>query len=401
MIDATKMKDGRGRLLRTAGADNFAIVNAALHAAATASGQAVSLGSGAIPALPGGIGQIVWPVGAAGIRLVGEGKRATTLMSAPGVGVDMIAATGTNECGMTGLGLVALGSSRFGSSLLRLTDAWGWRADDLFFAGDFDQAVAIVGPNTWDVRFDDFDSPGQAGGAARGIVFVLGDGSGVVEDVYLSNGNAGGNSNPNSVGALLVNASGVYMSDIDWIAYGVGVATRPGPGQVVIGLAANDVLCDTCLSAGWQIGTNGGDADTAVRSTRLSNCWGSSSGDGASGPGDGPGILIVGGATPGASCRTTGITISNTQMPNNSQSGLAVRNGANVTMLGVNGCMASDSSQQHPGQYAEMDLGDCASGIVSNCLAGHLEGFGDSSPASGGYAGGAAMVWGVNVGTRV
>lgn len=161
----------------------------------------------------------------------------------------------------------------------------------------------------------------------------LGDNGGIVQDTYISKSII---AQCVDTGILLKNTGGTYLTDGSTLYCKTGLATYPDTGKNVMWTVMSGWLCDTSVTDGFKILTNGGD----VRSIQMTNCWASNNGrwqnDQSSSvtyPSEGRGVWISQGS--GA---IAGLTITNLTVLRNRQEGLLVTGASKISVMNPNFC---------------------------------------------------------------
>ena len=154
-------------------------------------------------------------------------------------------------------------------------------------------------------------------------------------------------------GIAIYDTGGINVFQVDIISCtSHGVVTFPSPGQTPFALFFTNVLCDTCGSDGWFIGTNGG----SVGDVHLVGCWGASN--------SGAGINLAG----ATSQAVDGIVITGGDYTANQQQGIALSACTNVI---VNGAQVYNNSQAGSGKACGIGVAANVSGFqILNCISG-------------------------------
>lgn len=169
-------------------------------------------------------------------------------------------------------------------------------------------------------RLDDFEINSGA------IGVIVGQSGGTVQDMFINNGIIYGMS---SAGIMLLDASGVYSSQVDCVACFDGLTTFPGPAQTVRYCFFTQGVMDTCNNNGWNFTSNGG----IVAEISMDNCWGASCGVATNGHG-----LFIG-AVSGA---TRAFAVSTSRFINNRGSGIRLGNSLKTTFSNCQ-CIANST----------------------------------------------------------
>lgn len=168
----------------------------------------------------------------------------------------------------------------------------------------------------------------------NGVVGIkLGDNGGIVQDTYISKSII---AQCVDTGILLKNTGGTYLTDGSTLYCKTGLATYPDSGKNVMWTFMTGWVCDTSVTDGFKIITNGG----VVRSIQMVNCWASNNGrwqnDQSSSvtfPSEGRGMWVSQGTgTVGA------LTITNFTALTNRQEGFYVTGASKISLMNPNFC---------------------------------------------------------------
>jgi len=171
-----------------------------------------------------------------------------------------------------------------------------------------------------------------------------------------------------NIGIDIVNASGLFISNIDVIAAtDIGIRVRPQAGKAARGLAFNNVLADTCVNYGWAINPAG---TGYVCQFSAVNCWGATSSATA---GAGFATLATGGGT------IIGVLLTAFRAINNKGYGIVIGSGSKIQLVN---CQSTANSQSGSGVYHGLGV---ANNISNWTVVGGLFGASDSIATLQGY----------------
>lgn len=175
-------------------------------------------------------------------------------------------------------------------------------------------------------------------------------------------------------GLLLFDASGVNCNNIEILQCEKGMATFPGPGQVVKAVQITNGICDANNESGFKLLTNGGNVYDCV----FDCCWFATNAD--------HGVWIAGSGI-------DGVVFSSCQMLNNMKHGFLLQTGINVQLtssqIGFNG-MAS------PNTYSGVRvMNQVSQWIISSNMSGSLGQFGSINQQSYGFEIGSGCSFGL------
>jgi len=230
-------------------------------------------------------------------------------------------------------------------SAIYLNYVTGTHLHDLLVMGPFWNGVYIYGSNNVHLDhiyarppfLDGQEIPNPQNGAAfSGNSFITLDGNkknGKINiDTYISNVNI----SQYKYGINYIYASGVYCNGIDVVGAKNGHIFTPGQEENVNGIQMINVLGDTSFDANWFFPNTGG----GVFDFLCTNCWASSSYNGA-------GVEIE-------NYHSSQLNFSNSISLNNSQSGLKIEGGTQISWVG--GAIEMNNTKLNNNMYDYPDV---------------------------------------------
>lgn len=197
----------------------------------------------------------------AGVYIVGSGQLATTISSTSlTADVFLMAASDSGVRDLTITGLVTRTAGRF------IATTGGQGGPNII--RDITYTNYFIGIQLNSARtFVDNITAINACSTSSQVISVVN-----ASDIFIRNVSADTSIKP-AFGLLVTKASGLWVSDCDFIHCTVGVALTPSGSDQIIDCFFSNVAADSCGNNAWNLSTSG---TAVIYSCAFENCWGAS-----------------------------------------------------------------------------------------------------------------------------